>query len=293
MSPVQKVLAAVTAGLVLSAVVVLAGLAYVSGGGSGRVRAAAPTATSTIPTIDEDVEGQRAAGTEETTTTASSTTTTTTTTIPGFLPETTTSSPPTTVLGPVVSSSGAVLASPPSPVTRELADGASCQALADPNASDIRCELFRARGGELIWLSQSHREGVLSASRGRRIYVFRNIGGRQWTTVLEKSDAGGSELREVNVRVADVSGDGSQDAVFGFRYSGSGALALDVVEGPGAVTAHRDAANGSARVSTGQLDVWSSVGSSATHEVIRVVQGVYRVVSTEHVASGDVPPSQL
>lgn len=292
MSPLQKLLAAVLAGLVLVLLVVVGGVAYVrSGGGTEVSLTQAPTATSTIPTLDDNPPPREKDLVEETTTTSS--TTTTTTTIPGLVPETTTSTPPTTRLGPAVTASGAVLLPPGAPTTRQLPAGSGCHGLADRDASDVRCELFRAKGGDLIWLTQSTREGVLGSKQGRSVYVFQRSGSTHWTIVLEKLDPGGSQYRSVNVRLADVSGDGSQDAVFGFRSAASGLLAVDVVEGPGTVTAHRDASSGSARVSKGQLDMWSASGASATHEVIRFVDGSYRVVSSEQVPSAEVPPSQL
>lgn len=277
------------AGLVLALLVVVGGVAYVRGdGGTNLTLTEAPTATSTIPTIDGPAPPEKDL-VEDTTTTSS----TTTTTLPGFQPDTTTSSPPTTRFALPVSGSGAVLQSPGAPSTRQLSAGSGCQGLADAGAFNVRCEQFRARGGDLIWLTQSTREGVLGASQGRSYYVFQRAGSNQWSTVLEKIDPGGSQFKSVNVRLADLSGDGSVDAVFGFRSAGSGTLAVDVVEGPGTVTAHREASNGSARVSTGQLDIWYASGATSIHEVIRNVDGSYRVVSSEQVSSGDVPPSQL
>lgn len=277
-------------GLVLCLVVIVAGVSYVRGGGETNLRAAqGPTPISTIPTLGDEPPPEEKDLVEETTTTTGATTTT----FAGFVADTTTSTPPTTRLGPAVDGSGAVLSPPGAPFTRPLAAGAACQGLADPNASEVRCELFRAKGGDLIWLTQSTREGVLGSGRGRSVYVFERSGSTSWRAVLEKVDIGGSQFKSIDVRVADVSGDGSQDAAFGFRSSSSGLLAVDVVEGPGTVTAHRDAASGSARVSTGQLDVWSRSGASTIHEVIRVVSGSYRVVSSQPVASGEVPPSHL
>lgn len=290
MSSVQKLAAAVLAGLVLSLVVVVGGVAYVrAGGGTKLTLAQAPTATSTIPTLDDQPPPQEKDLVEETTTTSS----TTTTTVPGFQPDSTTSSPPTTRFAVPVSGSGAVLQPPGAPSTRQLSSGSGCQGLADTNASEVHCEQFRARGGDLVWLTQTTREGVLGSGQGRSYYVFQRSGASQWTTVLEKLDLSGSQFKSVNVRLADVSGDGAVDAVFGFRSAASGLLAVDVVEGPGTVTAHRDASNGSARVSTGQVDIWYASGASFVHEVIRSVDGSYRVVSSEQISSGEVPPSQL
>lgn len=291
-SPLQKLLAALLAGLVVMLTVVVAGVAYVRSGGETELGlTSGPIVTSTVPTLGEgELSEEERDLVEETTTTSSSSTTTTTLFGTG---ETTTSSPPTTRLGPSIDGSGAVLLPAGAPAPRQLPAGASCHGLADPNASDVRCELFRARGGDLIWLTQSTREGVLGSGRGRSVYVFERSGTGQWRVALEKLDPGGSQFKSVNVRVVDVSGDGHQDAVFGFRSGSSSLLAVDVVEGPGAVTAHRDAPNGSARVSTGQLDIWSGSGVSVVHEVIRVVGGTYRVVSSEPVSGSEVPPSQL
>ncbi|HUR18075.1 MAG TPA: hypothetical protein VMZ51_03945 [Acidimicrobiales bacterium] len=291
MSPLQKLLASVLGGLVLCLTVVLAGVAYVrSGGGTKLSLTQAPNATSTIPTLDDQPPQDEKDLVEETTTT--STTTTTTTTIPG-VGDTSSSSLPVGRLGPSLDGSGAVLQPVGVAASRQLAAGSSCHGLADQNASEVHCEQFRARGGDLIWLTQSTREGVLGSAQGRSVYVFQRAGSDSWRIALEKVDSSGSQFKSVNVRVADVSGDGSQDAVFGFRSASSGLLALDVVEGPGSVNAHRDASNGSVRISTGQIDVWAGSGASTSHEVIRVVDGVYRVVSSEPVSSGDVPPSQL
>lgn len=292
MSPLQKLAAGLLAGLVLSLGVVVAGVAYVRSGGETKLGLIkAPIPTSTIPTLGEDQQPEDEKDLVEETTTTSGPSTTTTTIFGAA--DSTTSSPPTTRLGPSVDGSGAVLGPAGAPPTRPLAAGASCHGLADPNATEVRCELFRAKGGDLIWLTQSTREGVLGSGRGRSIYVFERSGSGEWRVALEKVDVGGSQFKSVNVRVADVSGDGFQDAVFGFHSASSSLLAIDVVEGPGRVTAHRDASNGSARVSTGQLDIWSGSGASVTHEVIRVVDGTYRVVTSEPVPGGEVPPSQL
>lgn len=287
MPPLTKLAVVVLGGLVLSLLVVLGGVAYVRSGGSEvKLRAGAEPVANSIPTLDESEEDDADVQALDASTT---TTTTTTTTIAAFVAPT--SAPPTTRLGPAISSSGAVLAAPSSPTTRTLS-GQSCQSLADSDAGEVRCDLIRAKGGDLIWLTSTVRQGVLGATSGRRTYVFRRAGGNSWTVVLERVESGSAG--EVSARVADVSGDGAQDVVIGFRSGGSGSpLGFDVVEGPGTVTAHRDVGPASVRVSTGQVDVWTPAGATATHEVIRHVAGSYRVVTTEEVPATQVPPSQL
>jgi hypothetical protein len=117
-----------------------------------------------------------------------------------------------------------------------------------------------------------------------------------WKSVLEAVDADGSKWTAVKAVVVDISGDKADEIAFGFRGTGSGSLAVDVVEGPGTVTAHRDLSKGSARVSTGQLDTWSASSASSgqyDHDVIRWVDGAWRVVLRNQSAAADVPPSQL
>ena len=223
---------------------------------------------------------------EETTTTVdlrtSTTAAPTTTTAAGAATTTTTAAPK-----PVVDGRGAVLVAPGSAVRREMTAN-ECGTLGDDDWA-VECGLFTGKGGvEMAWLVEQKEEAF-------RAFVLRRAQGRQWNVVLEARDEAAARFADVNVRVADVSGDRAAEAVFGFRLvGGAEVLAVDVVEGPGRVVVHRDSPKGSARVSSGQLDLWeAAAGGRYDHLTIRFVDGAWRIVANVKVAAGDVPPSQL
>lgn len=260
--------------------------------------------------------GRGATGTTSTTT-ATTAPPSTTTTVPAstttlavvpVTPSTTTTLAPTTTATTAVpqaplSGESAVLIPPVVPSTRTLDPTRGCQSLADGGPWEVRCDLVRASGGTLAWMVEE-RDVTPGAKRARRAYVFRDTGvGSGWNLELEARDEDGSRFTAVNIRVADVSSDGFEEATFGFRNVGPAAvLSLDVVEGPGRVAAHRELARGSARVSNGQLDTWAAAfepadqpccPSTFLHDVIRFRDGAYRIVASEKVRPVDVPPSQL
>jgi hypothetical protein len=245
----------------------------------------------------------RAAATS--TTTSSSTTTTeppTTSTTYDLVPQATATTPPpatsstttTTAPLPVVTSAGAVLQPPVTPTTRTLS-GTDCTALADPKANGVACGAAHAKGGAtLMWLI----EGSSTGAHGRHVYVFSaGSSPNTWKSVLEAVDATGSKWQSASAVVVDLSGDGFDDIAVGFRAASGGSLAMDVVEGPGSVTAHRDLPEGASRVSSGQWDTWalSAAGGAGQddHDVIRWQGGAWRVVLRSTGAASDVPPSQF
>lgn len=273
LTPQQKRVVAVLAGLTgLLLVALLVALAVRDDPDESVVVDATTTTTSsTVP--------------EETTTTVdlpSSTTVAPTTTAKPS--STTTSAPPPPK--PVIDGRGAVLTAPPSTMRREMA-GNDCATLAEDGWTP-ECGLFTGKGSTaMAWLVEE-RAGAYRAS------VLRRGQGRQWTVVLHARDDDGSRFADVNVRVADVSGDGPAEAVFGFRRKGfDNVLSVDVVEGPGSVVVHRDSIKGSARVTTGQLDLWEASGSQYDHLTIRVADGAWRIVANVKVSPAEVPPSQL
>lgn len=272
LTPEQKRVVVILAGLAAVLFVVLVVALLVRDDPDDSIVADATT-TTTIPA-------------EETSTTVdlpSSTTAAPTTTT---RPTTTTST--TAAPRPVIDGRGAVLA-PPSTATRREVSGSSsfCDALADPGWT-AECGAFKGRDkAELAWVVE-RKDG------GLRARVFRHGQGRQWSAVLEARDDTGSRFSDVNVRVIDLSGDGTDEAVFGFHQQGTAeVLSVDVVEGPGAVVVHRDSPKGSARLSTGQLDLWEAAGNQYDHLTIRLSQGAWRIVANVKVSPSDVPPSQL
>lgn len=296
LTPRQKRVLGVLAALVAALSVLLLVLALVKDDGGDRVATSVPSTTSS---------------TEGSTTTTSATSTTTAVAIPPAMPPTTTPTSTTTTAAspsttspprPVVTGQGAVLSPPAAPSTRTLSPDGGCESLADPGSWEVRCDTVRVRGGQLIWLVAER--PTANGTRTRRAYVFQRSGpGSQWNLVLEERDDEGTRLAGVNVRAADLSADGSPELAFGFATQGSASvLSVDVVDASATVVAHRDLPKGVVRVSTGQVDTWSAEGgageanccpSSFVHEVIRFVDGAYRVLASERVRPEDVPPSQL
>lgn len=208
--------------------------------------------------------------------------------------------PPTTTTLPPVTGAGAVLEAPRSSTTRAM--GAGCASLADPGWTSSSCGTARASGGDLAWVVSA-----AANNKGKRAQVWRReTAASEWVLALEARDDAGSRFASVAARVVDVSGDGKEDIAFGFRGTGNAAeLSIDVVEGRGAgpqVTLHRAALRGSARVPSGQLELWAGTPqgsepaccpSTYDHTTFKVVDGAWRAVARESVAASQVPPSHL
>lgn len=271
----QRVILAVLGGLAAALVVALVLAAVLTDDADEAVVTDATTSsTATTPVEDTTTTVDLPTSTTAPATTAPPTTTTTTT------------QPPR----PVVDGRGAVLVAPATATRRQLSDS-RCETLA-ADGWGVECGLFRGKGNvELAWLVESRAVAEKEGVTARRAYVFRRISSGRWASVLEAADEDGTRFADVNARVVDVSGDGAMEAVFGFHRPDL--LAVDVVEGPGAVVVHRDARRGSVRVSTGQLDVWEAAGSQFDHLTIRFSDNAWRIMANVKESSGQVPPSQL
>jgi hypothetical protein len=262
----------------------------VAGAARGRDRRVAASATTTTSTT---VAPSTVPSIEPTSTTYDLTPSTTTTASTAAVAAPSTTSTTAAPL-PVVSSAGAVLKPPGTSTTRTMT-GSDCSSLASATSSGVACGVAQAKGGRLAWLVEGSTAGV----HRRHAYVFAPSAGGSgsaWKSVLEAVDPDGSGWQSAAAVVVDLSGDGADDIAFGFRSAGSGLLAVDVVEGPGAVTAHRDLAHGAVRVSPGQWDTWSAAGAaggSYDRDVIRWQDAAWRLLLRSQSAAADVPPSQL
>lgn len=293
MTPRRRLALGVTAVLVAVAAGVLAAAAiFGDDGGDADAVSAGPSSTAPPPAPPDTLVE------ETTTTTFDLVPEATTTTAPRPTTTTTTAPPP----APAVSSSGAVLRPESSAATRKMT-GDDCSTLAATGWS-AECGFARLKGGaRLVWLIESKALDVGPSSTARRASVLaRSSSGTagSWRVVLDAEDDDGARWKSVAVRVVDVSKDGGEEIVWGFRARSGDALAVDLVEGPepGSVTAHVDLKRGSARVSPGQLDTWSHVSGSGSaaryqHDVIRWQNNAWRIVSRTQVSGSDVPPSQL
>jgi hypothetical protein len=154
------------------------------------------------------------------------------------------------------------------------------------------CGQLGARGGaDLVWLIERR-----SSPAGSRSAVLRRTGPTQWTVILAADDPGGARYSAVSVAVADASGDGKLDIGFGFRLpDASHTLAVDLVEGPGQVVVHQSLVQGSARISSGQLNTWAAAPDSTSQvvkQVIRYIAGAWRITATSREPA-PAPTSQL
>jgi hypothetical protein len=190
----------------------------------------------------------------------------------------TTSAPPTTIAPKdlVLTTDGALFTGGSGGVLWDETVG--CDSLAKSSAASS-CDRFSLGGVNVAW--------VIDANGGAR--VLQNDPGSDepdtWNVVLETiSTPSRAPL------LADVTGDGQSELVFGFRTDSS--LAVDVVEirdGNAGVALHLDLPNGRVTAGDGQLDVWQSGnGDGFEHWTVRRDGGRWTKDGFERTAS---PPA--
>jgi hypothetical protein len=279
----------------VAAVVIALGVVALSRSGSATAlkgpAAAAATTTTTVVSAATVTTFELVPVPSSVIPTTTTSTTTTTTTVPA--PTTTTTAPHS------LTGAGAALTAPSAASDRVVPAGAGCEALADEGWGSVQCGVAHGGGATLTWLIESR---ATSASPGLRAYVFRGGTGGVQTPVLEAFDDLGQRFAGIKARVESVAGDGTEQIVFGLHNQGSGqVLSVDLVQGTGVVAAHVDASKGAARLSAGQLDIWSAVFQASEanccpsmfeHATIRDVSG-WKVVARGNVPASQVPPSQL
>jgi hypothetical protein len=190
---------------------------------------------------------------------------------------------------PALTANGAVLTAPANPGPARVIDKAKgCYSAADAGWKVTDCGALKTKGIVLLWL-------VEAKGNGRRALVLREQTADQWTVVLSAADDAGTSFSAIGVHGDDVSGDGQPDLAFGFhRRTPDKALAVDVVEGPGAVTLHRELPGGSARTASGRLDTWAAKdATTAQHDVVQFASGAWRVTATDTVDPKSVPASMI
>lgn len=199
----------------------------------------------------------------------------------------------TTTTAPVVGPRGAVLVPPPRPASRATGPDESCESMASAGWT-ATCEMYDTRSGRLVWLIET-RPADQGRTAHRALILRQRAPSSVYDVALQAFDDGGGRFVAVNAAVADLAGDGSPEAVVGFRRVGGAAmLVIDVVE-EARVAVHRELLRGSTRVSAGQLDTWAAdqpSGASYVHDVIRHARGAWRIVASTREA-GPPPPSQV
>ena len=190
-------------------------------------------------------------------------------------PTTTTAAPP-----PTQGASGTFL-TPPGSTDVRIADPLNCSAVDDGPRWFTRCGVAHASGVDLMWAIESM--GVPGGTAWH-VYALRHLQGYQWQVMLAVADdTGQRQWTAVNAAAVDVTGDGSQDLVFGFHYPEPAAvLVADVVGAPGRVNLHQSILEGAVQLTPGQLDEWGAGpgGVGYGHEVLRYLSGAWRIVSS-------------
>ncbi len=204
----------------------------------------------------------------------------------------------TTPAGAVISTAGAVMAAPkPGDNTAPYDAAAGCLSLAEPGFEAL-CGVAHTTGGDLIWVT----EKATSTPFGRRAFVY-SIAGDQATIQLVTLDDNAANFVSIGARVLDLTGDGADEIVFGFRSIGTGKyLDLDIVGGQAKVIGHRSLDRGAVRITGNKLESWSALfaptdadccPSQAEHSVVRFSDGTLRVEGLQIVPSTQVPASDF
>jgi len=196
---------------------------------------------------------------------------------------------------PALTADGAILAKPPPPDadrTRTVDKAKGCHSAVDAGWKVVQCGALKRSDAVLLWVTEQHPK-----TKGLRALVLRERTAGQWVTVLRVHDDDATRFSRIGVRGEDVSGDGQPDLVFGFhRRTDDKAVGVDVVDGPGIVTLHRDlpGPTTSVHAQKGQLDTWASqTDGTALHQTIKVMSGAWRVAASEPVPRTSVPPSMV
>jgi hypothetical protein len=149
-----------------------------------------------------------------------------------------------------------------------------------------------ATGGDLLWMVESQPVGAATAWRA---YVLRQVTTSDWDVALAVKDDAGMTFTAIKVAVADVVGDGGQEAVFGFHYQNpANLLSIDVVQPPARVGLHQVYPNGSVNLFTAELGVWFAAPGDTDygHQVLRYLSGTWRIISAQRVPPPP-PPSAV
>jgi hypothetical protein len=123
-----------------------------------------------------------------------------------------------------------------------------------------------------------------------------------WHTKYYYSDDLGGAFTKISVKAVDTTGGGLPDLAVGFRHnktSGAGTvLDYDILmrasaTAPLQVVAHRQIADGSVVFGPGITDYDSAPGPQFTKSVIHFASGAFKINSTSQVAQDAVPTSQM
>jgi hypothetical protein len=213
----------------------------------------------------------------------------------------------------VLDTSDAVVTPPDAVTTRTLSPVQGCQTLLATGRGD--CAVVKTANGDLVvTVEPGKRIDKVLASRPWTVNVYRPSAAVPdgWDLALAthpELDEPGPLYAQVTARAADVTGDGEDELLLGYRNEGTGMiLDVDVVgtetDGTPRVLAHDEVYKGSIVFRDGRLVAYTPVYKQTdanccptwiARDVLRYDGGAFRVDRVERVRSrhADVPPSQL
>ncbi|MEX0754473.1 MAG: hypothetical protein WEA54_00375 [Actinomycetota bacterium] len=205
--------------------------------------------------------------------------------------------------GDVLSTSGRILA-PGAQQVLPASETAVCTSLVTPGTTGD-CGEVQAGDERVVWVVESRAVGDGGIAWQVRVLTFvADAGG--WVVRLEAGDAEGTRWSDVGVASADLTGDGGQELVVGFRNAGTEeALGYDVVsitpDGVAEVLAHAGPLlAGSVTADGGLTDYGAVLGageapccpSTFEQRMFAFGDGLFRVAEAVDVPASTVPASQ-
>jgi len=198
-------------------------------------------------------------------------------------------------------------------LVRSLGPVQGCQVLLDAGTGD--CAVVNtAHGAMVVTVEAGPSQDDVLVSRPWTVRVYRPVDAdvEQWQVALETAidtSGAGPLYANVTAEVADITGDGDDELLLGYRSEGTGQiLDVDVVDtgpdGTPRVLAHDQLYKGTAIVRQGRLVTYEPVYREADanccptwieRSTVRFRDGALRVVAGPRVrtAQADVPPGDL
>lgn len=209
-------------------------------------------------------------------------------------------------LGSPLSAAGAFLVAAFQPTVQSTQPPtAGCATLVDTGWTSDKCGPAEMAGGTRVWLVEK-KAAVPSTLWRARILTW-SQGKGAWLVDLAFTNEGAApgkqpdiDLTAVNVKAADLTGDGKPELVFGYRSSGTGGyLAYDIVtdspvSGPAVAAARNGLTKGQAAVAGGVITEYAGTSSNATpgpfdKSVVQYSAGVFGLVPSGQVPVGPGP----
>jgi hypothetical protein len=193
-----------------------------------------------------------------------------------------------------INGSGAIM-HPPSTADIRTEDAPNdCASLIDSGWQSIDCKVVTTGEGGLTYLIEALPAPSYIATRA---YIFRQRHDGSEQAILGAEDDNGSQFTssEVEAAVAPTGAGQAPLIVMGFLGGDATHLAIDVVQAPGVVVVHQDLGDGVVQTGADELQTWAGSARPGappfTHDTIREIGSVWRIVAQQAVPTAAVPRS--